>query len=63
MDWFARWQVPLEPDEAFLAVWRDSRLESVRVLATADFATPETAVEYYLASLGLAAGSVEAACL
>ena len=48
---------------ARFALWRDSRLESVRVLATADFVTPETAVEYYLASLGLAPGSVEAACL
>lgn len=48
---------------ARFALWRDSRLESVRVLATADFATPELAVEYYLASLGLAPGSVGAACL
>lgn len=31
---------------ARFALWRDSRLESVRVLATADFATPELAVEY-----------------
>lgn len=48
---------------ARFALWRDSRLESVRVLATSDFATPELAVEYYLASLGLAPGSVGAACL
>lgn len=26
VDWFARWQVPLEPGEAFIQVWRDSRL-------------------------------------
>ena len=48
---------------ARFALWRDSRLESVRVLATADFASPELAVEYYLTSLGLAPGSVGAACL
>ncbi|WP_045159632.1 glucokinase [Stutzerimonas stutzeri] len=48
---------------ARLALWRNARLEAVRVLATADFATPELAVEYYLASLGLAPGSVGAACL
>ena len=48
---------------ARFALWRNARLEAVRVLATADFATPELAVEYYLASLGLAPGSVGAACL
>ena len=48
---------------ARFALWRDSRLESVRVLAAADFDTPEQAVGYYLAALGLAPGSVEAACL
>lgn len=48
---------------ARFALWRNARLEAVRVLATADFATPELAVEYYLVSLGLAPGSVGAACL
>ena len=48
---------------ARFALWRDSRLESVQVLAAADFATPEQAVEHYLTSLGLAPGSVGAACL
>ncbi len=48
---------------ARFALWRNARLEAVRVLATADFATPELAVEYYLASLGLAPGRVGAACL
>ncbi|MHB8823038.1 glucokinase [Pseudomonas sp. JL972] len=48
---------------ARFALWRDSRLESVQVLAAADFVTPEQAVEHYLASLGLAPGSVGAACL
>ncbi|WP_278401084.1 glucokinase [Stutzerimonas kunmingensis] len=48
---------------ARFALWRNARLEAVRVLATADFATPELAVEYYLGSLGLAPGSVGAACL
>ena len=32
---------------ARFALWRNARLEAVRVLATADFATPELAVEYY----------------
>ncbi|WP_172399872.1 glucokinase, partial [Stutzerimonas stutzeri] len=36
---------------ARFALWRNARLESVRVLATADFASPELAVEYYLTSL------------
>ena len=32
---------------ARFALWRNARLEAVRVLATADFATPELAVEYH----------------
>lgn len=48
---------------ARFALWRDERLESVRVLATADFACPEQAIARYLADLGLAPGSVAAVCL
>src|SRR5690606_31227403 len=36
---------------------------SVRVLATADFASPEQAIGHYLAGLGLAVGSLGAVCL
>jgi glucokinase len=48
---------------ARFALWRDSRLESVRVLATADFAGPEQAISHYLAAQGLAPGSLGAVCL
>lgn len=48
---------------ARFALWRDGQLESVRVLATADFATPEDAIGHYLLDLGLAPGSIGAVCL
>ena len=48
---------------ARFALWRDEKLESVRVLATADFASPEQAIGHYLAGLGLAVGSLGAVCL
>ena len=50
---------------ARFALWRDERLEAVKVLATADFATPELAIQHYLAGLGLglAPGAVAAVCL
>lgn len=48
---------------ARFALWRDERLESVKVLATVDFATPELAIEHYLAGLGLAPGAIAAVCL
>ncbi|MDE3737839.1 glucokinase [Pseudomonas resinovorans] len=48
---------------ARFALWRDEELESVRVLATADFAGPEQAISHYLAGLGLALGSLGAVCL
>ncbi|MCY1291114.1 Glucokinase [compost metagenome] len=48
---------------ARFALWRDERLESVRVLATADFASPELAIRAYLGELGLAPGAVRRVCL
>lgn len=48
---------------ARFALWRDERLESVQVLATADFAGPQQAIEHYLAEQGLAPGGIAAVCL
>lgn len=48
---------------ARFALWRDNRLESVQVLATADFPGVEQAILAYLAGLGLAPGAVHAVCL
>ncbi|SDH05669.1 glucokinase [Pseudomonas flavescens] len=48
---------------ARFALWRDERLESVRVSATADHATVEQAIQAYLAAEGLALGEVETICL
>lgn len=48
---------------ARFALWRDEQLASVRVLATADFATPEQAIGRYLDDLGLAPGSIGSVCL
>lgn len=48
---------------ARFALWRDERLESVRVSATADHATVEQAIQVYMAAEGLAPGEVETICL
>lgn len=48
---------------ARFALWRDERLESVRVSATADHATVEQAIQAYMAAEGLALGEVETICL
>ncbi|MBD9484301.1 glucokinase [Pseudomonas sp. PDM14] len=48
---------------ARFALWHDQQLTSVRVLATADFASPEQAISRYLADLGLAPGSIGSVCL
>ncbi|MDH4568913.1 glucokinase [Pseudomonas sp. BN414] len=48
---------------ARFALWREQKLESVRVLATADFAGPEEAIRHYLASLGCAPGDIGTLCL
>ncbi|GLZ89174.1 glucokinase [Metapseudomonas resinovorans] len=48
---------------ARFALWRERKLESVRVLATADFAGPEEAIRHYLAGLGCAPGDIGTLCL
>ncbi|WKN22421.1 glucokinase [Azotobacter vinelandii] len=48
---------------ARFALWRDERIESVRTLPAADFATPELAIEHYLSSLGLSSGDLSSLCL
>jgi glucokinase len=48
---------------ARFALWRDEQLESVRVLATADYPGPEQAIRAYLGELGLALGAVDSVCL
>ncbi|TBU89008.1 glucokinase [Phytopseudomonas dryadis] len=48
---------------ARFALWRDERLESVRVSATADYPTLELAIRAYLDALGLAPGAVDTVCL
>ncbi|SDR93264.1 glucokinase [Pseudomonas oryzae] len=48
---------------ARFGLWRAEHLEAVQVLATADFAGPQQAIEHYLAEQGLAAGDIAAVCL
>jgi glucokinase len=48
---------------ARFALWRDQQLESVRVLATADYPGPEQAIRAYLNELGLPLGAVDSVCL
>lgn len=48
---------------ARFALWRDEQLESIRVLATADFSGPEQAIRAYLEAQGLPLGAVGAVCL
>jgi len=48
---------------ARFALWRDDQLESVRVLATADYPRPEQAIRAYLIELGLPLGAVDSVCL
>lgn len=48
---------------ARLALWRDGRLENVRVLSTAAFAGPEQAIRSYLEAIGQRADELERVCL
>ncbi|MDR2307743.1 MAG: glucokinase [Paucimonas sp.] len=48
---------------ARLALWRDNALQAVQVFATADYSSPEQAIEAYLADQGLARGDLAAVCL
>ncbi|MHA6493498.1 glucokinase [Pseudomonas borbori] len=48
---------------ARFALWRDQQLESVRVLAVADYPGPEQAIVAYLTELELPLGAVDSVCL
>ncbi|OHC11191.1 MAG: glucokinase, partial [Pseudomonadales bacterium GWC1_66_9] len=48
---------------ARFALWKNGRIESVRTLAAAEFATPERAIEDYLFALGLPLDSLSSLCL
>lgn len=48
---------------ARFALWRDNELQAVQVLATADYTSPEQAIEAYLADQGIARGGLAAVCL
>ncbi|MDD0975043.1 glucokinase [Pseudomonas fontis] len=48
---------------ARFALWRDNQLHHVRVLATADYTSPEQAIAAYLDEQGIARGELTAVCL
>lgn len=48
---------------ARFALWRDNGLHAVQVLATADYSSPEQAIEAYLHEQGIARGGVSDVCL
>ena len=45
---------------ARFALWRDQRIEQIRVLPTADHARPELAIRAYLDEVGQPLGALEA---
>ncbi|WP_166359220.1 glucokinase [Pseudomonas akapageensis] len=48
---------------ARFALWENDRMHSVRVLAVADYTSPEQAIGVYLEGLGLVPGAIGAVCL
>lgn len=48
---------------ARFALWQDNRPHAVQVLATADYTSPEQAIEAYLSGQGIARGELSAVCL
>ncbi len=48
---------------ARFALWRDNQLYQVKVFATADYTSPEQAIEAYLKDQGVARGGLSAVCL
>lgn len=48
---------------ARFALWRDNDLHAVQVLGTADYSSPEQAIEAYLHEQGIARGGVSDVCL
>lgn len=49
--------------QARFGLWLDGQLSAVRVMASADFAGPEEAIELYLSELDMPPGSLSAVCL
>lgn len=48
---------------ARFALWKNHTLENIQVLATADYACPEDAIQVYLSGLGLKQGAIGSVCL
>ncbi|BBH31735.1 glucokinase [Pseudomonas sp. St290] len=48
---------------ARFALWKNHNLENIQVLATADYACPEDAIQVYLSGLGLKPGAIGSVCL
>ncbi|MGE8407031.1 MAG: glucokinase [Pseudomonas sp.] len=48
---------------ARFALWRDAALHAVQVLPTADYPSPEQAIDAYLTAQGIARGELQAVCL
>jgi glucokinase len=48
---------------ARFALWENEDIHSVRVFPTADYSSPEQAIDIYLTDLGLARGAIGAVCL
>lgn len=48
---------------ARFALWRDQRIEAVRVLPTVDYARPEDAIRAYLLDVGQTVDALQAVCL
>ena len=48
---------------ARFALWRGQRLESIEVLACADYPRPELAVRDYLARIGESVANIDSVCL
>ncbi len=48
---------------ARFALWKNHTLENIQVLATADYACPEDAIQVYLSGLGLKPGAIGSVCL
>jgi len=48
---------------ARFALWKNHNLENIQVLATADYACPEEAIQVYLGGLGMQPGAIGSVCL
>ena len=50
----------IDGTNARFALWRDNQLHEVKVYATADYTSPEQAIEAYLQGQGIARGGLAA---